>query len=258
MQIKCEYCGTLNNETDRNCCSCGAPLPVNHRTSDTQPHTIVELKLWYEKMNLPPEEVTRCFIGKDIEVTRAFGIYKNNTGDFIVYKNKADGSRVVRYKGDDEAYAVNEVYQILEETLLNKKSRNNKGLFARPPLRGIFNNILFWGFLLLLAICMLGNFYDNHPHMGYYRYNNNDYYHTGHSWFIYDDYTDSWSKDYNIGDIITSENDDDYHIDADSHIGLTFADWSSHNSSFERDSLDNNRDSGDSWDLGGTNQSSDW
>ena len=126
MQIKCDYCGTLNNETNKNCWNCGAPLSGNHRTSDSQPHTIEELKQWYKDMNLPPEEVTRFFIGKDIKEAKAFGIYKNNIGDFVVYKNKADGSRAIRYEGADEAYAVNELYQRLKEEIANQKSRNNR------------------------------------------------------------------------------------------------------------------------------------
>ena len=45
---------------------------------------------------------------------------------FIVYKNKADGTRAVRYKGTDEAYAVNELYLKLKDEILNQKAHQQK------------------------------------------------------------------------------------------------------------------------------------
>ena len=50
--------------------------------------------------------------------------YKDNSGNFVVYKNKANGQRAIRYKGNDESYAVNEIYLKLKETILNQKARN--------------------------------------------------------------------------------------------------------------------------------------
>ena len=84
------------------------------------PKTIEELQAWYEARNLPPSDVTRFFIGVNYKGPKAFGIYKEGN-DFIVYKNKADGQRAVRYKGSDEAYAVNELYLRLKEEILNQK-----------------------------------------------------------------------------------------------------------------------------------------
>ena len=49
------------------------------------------------------------FLGQDIREPRAFGIYQDADGLFVVYKNKANGERAVRYRGRDEAYAVNEL-----------------------------------------------------------------------------------------------------------------------------------------------------
>ena len=45
----------------------------------------------------------RFFIGEDFREARAFGIYKAGENRFVVYKNKSDGSRAVRYDGPDEA-----------------------------------------------------------------------------------------------------------------------------------------------------------
>lgn len=86
------------------------------------PKTIAELKEWYKSRNLPPENETRFFIGKDIGEPRAFGIYEDrDTGEFVVYKNKGNGERAIRYRGWDEAYAVNELYLKLKSEIVNQK-----------------------------------------------------------------------------------------------------------------------------------------
>ena len=123
MELKCEYCGAFMNDTDKTCPNCGAVNKHHKRVADHTPKTIEELKKWYEDRNLPPYETTRFFIGIDYKKPKAFGIYEEN-GEFIVYKNKADGSRAVRYRGSDEAYAVNEIYLKLKSEILNQKAHN--------------------------------------------------------------------------------------------------------------------------------------
>lgn len=95
----------------------------NEYSGSTTPETIEQLQKWYEDRNLPPYEVTRFFIGINCVEPRAFGIYKEGN-DFVVYKNKADGQRAIRYCGTDEAYAVNELYLRLKEEILNQKAHN--------------------------------------------------------------------------------------------------------------------------------------
>lgn len=124
MKVQCKYCDSFIDDINTNCPNCGAPLETAARFASRQPRTIEELQKWYAAMKLPPENVTRFFIGKDITEPKAFGIYKGADGDFVVYKNKADGSRAVRYRGSDEAYAVNEIYQRLKEEIVNQKSHN--------------------------------------------------------------------------------------------------------------------------------------
>ena len=121
----CKYCGSYLNDTDEICKECGATNEHYKRIVDGTPKTIEELKQWYKDRKLPPEETTRFFIGKNIKQPRAFGIYEEN-GKFIVYKNKNDGSRAIRYQGQDEAYAVNEIYLRLKEEILNQKKTNSK------------------------------------------------------------------------------------------------------------------------------------
>lgn len=76
-----------------------------------RPRTIGELGAFAERHNLPLDQM-RFFIGQDIREAKAFGIYRDpSTGNFVVYKNKADGTRSVRYEGPDEAFAVSELYE---------------------------------------------------------------------------------------------------------------------------------------------------
>lgn len=121
--LHCKYCGAYIKDTDKKCPECGAINDHYRAQSDGKPRTIDELKSWYKARNLPPEETTRFFIGKNITEPRAFGIYEEN-GRFIVYKNKGNGQRAIRYEGEDEAYAVNELYLRLKEEILNQKQLN--------------------------------------------------------------------------------------------------------------------------------------
>ena len=89
-----------------------------------QPTTIEEFKQWYEGQGLPSEEVTRFFIGKNITAPKAFGIYKNEQGEYVVYKNKANGERAIRYQGSDEAHAVGELFLRLKDEIANQRSKN--------------------------------------------------------------------------------------------------------------------------------------
>lgn len=76
-----------------------------------QPQTITELKRYCRKNRVPLNQL-RFFIGYDYRPPKAFGIYQY--GDhFVVYKNKADGTRVVHYDGVSEQYAVRELYHKL-------------------------------------------------------------------------------------------------------------------------------------------------
>ena len=70
----------------------------------TAPRTIEEFQAFCAERNMPLEKM-RFFIGVDYKQPRAFGIYACGDGTFVVYKNKDDGSRSIRYNGTDEAEA---------------------------------------------------------------------------------------------------------------------------------------------------------
>ena len=115
MERKCSRCGTFYDAHERVCLNCGEKYVTDG------PKTIEDLKTYCEARNLTPER-TRFFIGINYTEPKAFGIYQNEKGDFVVYKNKADGSRAVRYEGPDEAFAVSELYDRLQQEIENQRN----------------------------------------------------------------------------------------------------------------------------------------
>ncbi|MEE3495771.1 MAG: hypothetical protein VZR06_11460 [Butyrivibrio sp.] len=85
-----------------------------------KPKTIDELKDYYQKSGYANK--TRFFVGYNFERAKAFGIYLDeSTGEYVVYKNKDDGSRKVRYRGKDEEFAVSELYERLQLEIDNQR-----------------------------------------------------------------------------------------------------------------------------------------
>ncbi len=87
-----------------------------------QPGTIEELRNWFKENGYEPAK-TRFFAGVDVRSPKAFGVYRDELGDYIVYKNKADGTRAIRYQGPDEEFAVHEIYQRFQEEIINQQTR---------------------------------------------------------------------------------------------------------------------------------------
>lgn len=285
MKVKCNYCDQLIDEGQRYCPNCGASMPTENRTASGQPKTIEELREWYKAHNLPPEEVTRFFIGKDYREPKAFGIYKASDGDFVVYKNKSDGQRAIRYKGVDEEYAVNEIYQKLKAEIADQKSRSAAARVSQPSQRksghsrSTILSVLAFFFLSKFGITIIVTLIafvfaalDNSPSRGYYRYGGNDYYYQSGSWYSYDDESDDWDYLYDsdfLDDVIYDDTASDYRVY--DHSGMDFEDssWydygssSSSSSSYDYDydsdwDSDSSWDSYDSWDSGSSSWDSDW
>lgn len=101
------------------------------------PKTVAELKDYCEKNGFTPSK-TRFFIDNDYKGPKAFGIYKDeSTGEFVVYKNKADGTRAVRYRGTDEEFAVVELYDRLQSEIQNQQIRYAADMAERE--RNMYN-----------------------------------------------------------------------------------------------------------------------
>lgn len=251
-------------ETVESCPHCGAPLSGANRTSSEQPKTIEELKEWYVAHHLPPEEVTRFFIGKNITEPKAFGIYKNDVGDVVVYKNKSTGERAVRYQGADEAYGVNELYQRLKAEIADQKG--NRPAHVQQPLVGNKVQVkkrkgCLIAILIFLAICILAAIFDKSSPNGYYNYQGTQYYHQGNSWYYYDEDADDWFRSSSMDKEITSDNASDYRYYDHSGKDFEASSWYDAGSNNDDSSWDNDSDwdsGGDSWDSGGTDWDSDW
>lgn len=238
MKIKCDYCDSMIEETEKSCPHCGAPLSGVNRTSSSQPNTIEELQQWYVGHNLPPEDVTRFYIGKDYRGPKAFGIYKNTSGDFVVYKNKGDGSRAIRYQGKDEAYAVNELYQRLRSQIEDQIRRNryapqnndtyqrsdnagaayrrfpNTARRSRSGLKGclgfIFNHKVIAVVAFIVVLFILGVIFGDAIPKGYYNYNGRDYYRQDSKWYYYDNSSDKWFPEDSSSGIYSYIDSDNY------------------------------------------------
>ena len=255
---KCQYCGGAVSSGDQNCPNCGAPNP-NYVAETPRtvflPKTIDELKQYCAERGMPLLRM-RFFIDEDFREPRAFGIYRDGT-DFVVYKNKSDGSRAIRYRGPDEEHAVSELFQkLLEEC-------HNRGIYpdgkpAAPAQKAkskkknlISVLVIIW--VVLSAFSLISSRFA-HRNDGYYSYGSSVYYHYGTDWYASND-AGSW---YFIDDFPT-ENYNDYYAGADYD-----SDWgaSDFKDSAVWESIQENHSSSsddyDNWDSGGTDWSSDW
>jgi hypothetical protein len=275
----CAYCGTAMAAGDEICPSCGAPNPGYRSGGEPgtrRPRTIEELQAFCASKGMPLEKM-RFFIGVNEPSPRAFGIYRE--GDrFIVYKNKADGSRAVRYDGPDEAYAVKELYlKLAEEHRLRsgisagERSRAPSGASrsARPQKRSGWISIVIGAVIVLVLLLWLKSGRAGHGKDGYYRVGERLFYRYGSSWFVDSDFSDWRSvdsfpvEDYGDYFVGAGYNEDWGGSDfAGSEAWETLQDseddgWDWDNDDWDDDDWDWDDDY-DDWDSGDTDWDSDW
>ena len=260
MKIKCSWCGSWINDYDEVCPNFGGKNDNFKRVGTGVPQTIEELKAWAVKHNVPLRQM-QTYIGENYTGAKAFGIYKDEiTGNYIVYKNKADGTRAVRYEGPDEAYAVNELYQKMKERMAEQKrhqsaagrniNRSNGPVYLntgnpvgyenkpyrQKPERSIGRIVkyLIFGFLgvqllavlLPIIIFLIIRVVDKSPYSGYYNYNGSMYYwqDTTDAWYIYNYDADRWDICYDDLENLY-DNYDDYHIPSYSYDDYNVTDF---------------------------------
>ncbi len=279
MKTKCSFCGSFISDTDEICPNCGAVNENLMRSADGIPKTIEELKAFSDEHNLPLKDM-RFFLGEDFKEPKAFGIYKDDDGNFVVYKNKADGSRAVRYQGKDEAYAVNEIYQKMRSEIRMRKQqkpsendpdvkvgaqRAKQAALKKKRKIADFFSIFLVIFLLVLYVVLSC---VKSPGKGYYNYDDTYYYYDSSSWYYYDDYNNQWEKTYSIDDEL-SKNYKDYSSGSDYSTDFGIDNFNNsqyyldHNNSnsYWNDSWDDDDwdwDSNDSWDYNDSDWDSDW
>ena len=265
----CYHCGEPLGPKDRVCPRCGADTTVSRR-----PRTIYELRAYCAEKRVPLEQI-RFFIGEDYREPRAFGIYQDDDGQFVVYKNKADGNRAIRYHGPDEAYAVNEILQKLNSEVELRRAKKSGGVtrsggathssgstLSRKKSRAFRDTLIYAGIITVLIVIVFGFLaVRNTPRRGYYHYNNDDYYYYN-NWYLYDE--DEWVPVYDVDEEL-QEDYRDYRTNT-YEGGTLFEDseWydyeyeRSHSSDDDDDDYDWDDDDWDDWDTGDTDWDSDW
>lgn len=279
---RCPHCGALVLPEEKFCAQCGAQLtpgeesaaapvaarqaaPVEVAPRETAPKTIMAhpdsieaLKDYCAAKGMPLEKM-RFFIDQDYRQPRAFGIYRDGDS-VVVYKNKADGSRAVRYQGPDEAYAVNELFQkLLSECHARGIYPDGKPQLTdaqrRAQQRAKRIAIITIVVAVVIAAVITFTMIRQHRSDGYYRYGNDDayYYRYGDDWYYGGAYDWVEVEDFPY------DNYDDYYLGGDYDSGWAVDDfkdssaWDSIHTSSSSSSNDY-----DSWDSGGTDWSSDW
>ena len=253
MNIKCENCGNFYPETDAKCPACGA---ANPRAAQADvPKTIEELKAFCRSKNMPLERM-RFFIGEDYREPKAFGIYKDENDHFVVYKNKADGSRAVRYEGPDEAYAVNELYQKLKSEVA---LRREQSAAQRTPMaaRRQRRQACWIAAILVVVVAVAFFLYMRNPRRGYYYYDDDYYYYQDSDWYYYD--MDGWMLADSIDEALRDDASEYYQGDSyNDYYGVEdFSDTEYYHESDSSSDSDWDTDY-DSWDSSDTDWSSDW
>ena len=260
----CEYCGAKYNDTEPRCPSCGGPnshpseepsAQSAQKAGSKKPATIAELRDFAAAHNLPLNKM-RVHIGEDYPHPRAFGIYQAGDGSFVVYKNKADGSRAIRYRGPDEAHAVNELYLKMKELVDQHKAQQlqrtqpRSAASTRSKKRSSFLRDHPWlTFLIILIIfvIIISAAKKSGPQRGYYRFNDDYYYYQGGSWYHYSDLSDSWSV--TSTDEELRNNYDDYYQSSGYSYSYGIDDFSG-SGYYSNDSDDWDWDDDDDWDWG--------
>ena len=197
-----------------------------------------------------PLERMRFFINEDRREPRCFGIYHDDIEDrWVVYKNKADGSRAVRYSGPDEGYAANELWMKLQSEIDRRRPRQADPKKARRER--MVTGVLVAMLIALVLAFMVHEF--RKPSRGYYRVDDALYYYQDSDWYYYDD---GWV-------LYDAPDGDEWY--ADSYYGTSYPYFDDASDAFEYSDYyvepsDDHDDSGvfDNWDSGDTDWDSDW
>ena len=261
----CPICGKPIEDNQLNCPHCGSTLLTLEELRNREPKTIEELLTYCDMHHIPLEKM-RFFIGLDVKQPKVFGIYREND-EVIVYKNKSNGTRAIRYQGTNEAEAVKiildkmyeeqDLRRINNQTPAQKRAEKERKQRAYTALgyitMGAVAGLAAWG--IYTSATNLPNYYTyNNQH--YVNYNDSWYYYDYDSWepvdndfyysdfyYHYDDYYDG--QDYDYSSSYTSFQDSEYYEETTS--------WSD----YDEDD-DDWSDWGDSWDYNDTDWDSDW
>ena len=263
-----------------------------------QVHSINEFKDRAIENNITLED-KRFFVGTDCHEPRCFGIFQDEiTDEWVVYKNKSDGTRIERYRGHSEAEACQILWDKLEEEINMRLHRyggslgpGGSGPYARttsgetiprgadmPPAQrdGSKKSALLIIIIFALIAGLSGGLFsflrgkvrtttyrDSNTYNSYdstYDYNSYDNYDSYDSYDYYNDY--DYYNNYNSYDSYDYNDYNSYDsYDFNDYNSYDSYDYNDYNSYDSYDSYDYDWDSGsdwDSWDSWDSDWDSDW
>ncbi len=204
MERSCIFCGLSLSEGDEVCPNCGTPVsrgaeeaPVSRAEPHTgEPRSLEELRSYCRAHRLSAETL-RFSIGKDSAEPRVTGLFREPSGDFVVFRNKGDGSRLELYRGRDEASAVRVFFPRLQDALARQRSGSGRAASSRSSASvrrqsGCLTRPLLLVILLIILFSLVFTFFDRSPSKGYYRYNEVYYYCDDGDWYYYSASMLSW------------------------------------------------------------------
>ena len=228
-------------------------------------HSVQEL---IERTKDMPLDKMRFFINQDKKEPCCFGIYQDGyTGHWVVYKNKDNGSRAVRYSGPDEAYAAQELWAKIQSEIALRRAKQPRQLTRGEIIRNRVRKIAIVVIIAILAF-MAMRWIARRPNRGYYRIDNDLYYYQDSAWYYYDDgnwehyYGDTdydWYNGnyygrtyYGFSDSSDAFENSNYYVEPSSDSSDSSSSYSSSYSSSDDSSVF------DSWDSSDTDWDSDW
>ena len=275
----CEYCGQQIPDNAPGCPYCGAGQKRNGTQMTRIPETIEELRAFCEYHKMPLQKM-HFYIGEDYHGARAFGIYRKENGDCVVYKNKSDGSRAVRYEGPNEKRAVRELYEKLKsETDLRRAPSKSVKRSSGPsentashqkkktstPWNTITDTFIFlWKPIVVFFVIMLFALsIIRGPNRGYYSYQGSTYYYQNDSWYLYSLLADTWEILSDVPEELEDHYSNYYNGSSykDDYAAADFYDSGYYISDYSNSDYDDyDWDSSDysSWDSSDTDWDSDW
>ncbi len=177
-------------------------------------------KDFVQRHNIPLDKI-RFALGEDKgHEPRWFYIYQDRfTGEWVVAKNKSDGSTAERYRGHDEAKACQILFDKMEEEFNNrkheagseypasagsvKKNRRKKNMFILLLQQALYY-IVGAGIICLVYYVFFYEKPQKRPGQGYYVFRNTYddgsqwddlYYYLDNHWYYYDYEYDDWYAD---------------------------------------------------------------
>ena len=187
-------------------------------------NSLQEYMDFVQKHNIPLDTI-RFALGEDKgHEPRWFYIYQDRfTGEWVVAKNKSDGSTAERYRGNDEAKACQILFDKMEEEFNKRQFKSPQTTQAETKYReeikkrrtrdrfasALHNTVVYAIVIVILAIIVRDTLTDKpgsarRPGQGYYVFQrtyddgsvwDDLYYYLDSSWYYFDGEYDDWYVD---------------------------------------------------------------